>query len=271
MDYYFKVMEKNLEMLRGITEELMAAPSPLLVRLKRIAGNPDSVQNPLSVIYQEINRIDALIARIKPEEDLKKIEKLDFINKKTKEAFQTYLSAWKHLAMSFDDENSKSFLIREDIIEILKGAATLEINDKLINITEQKLPEDKLEILKLLKDNSYSEEEFLQNLIALDFTEEEVDIIFTCIRKDRISDSKKIEILRLLMNKSFSGKELCDKLKKLKFTEAEIDLLLRYAREDNMNDKINREKAVSLAEEAEKMLRKVQKLQNDLRKEHFVI
>ena len=159
----------------------------------------------------------------------------------------------------------------EDIIEILKGAATLEINDKLINITEQKLPEDKLEILKLLKDNSYSEEEFLQNLIALDFTEEEVDIIFTCIRKDRISDSKKIEILRLLMNKSFSGKELCDKLKKLKFTEAEIDLLLRYAREDNMNDKINREKAVSLAEEAEKMLRKVQKLQNDLRKEHFVI
>jgi SOS response regulatory protein OraA/RecX len=274
MDYYFKVMEKNLEIVRGITDELRTAPSPLLIRLKRIAEDPEALQEPCSVINEEINRIGKLITRIKPEEELNKIEKLDFINRKTKEAFQTYLSAWQHLAMSFEvkDEHITSYSIKEDIIEMLKGFDIIEINDKLIDIMEQKLPDDKLEIIKLLKDNSYSETDLVQNLTVLDFTEEEIDLILNYIKEkaiNKITDSKKIEILQLLKNKNFSRKDLLDKLKKLKFTENEIELILKYSREDNIEDKINREKAVYLAEEAEKLLRKVQKLQNELRKEHF--
>ena len=276
MDYYFKVMEKNLEVLRGITDELRAAPSPLLIRLKRMAEDPESVQEPLSVINEEINRIITLIARIKPEEQLNKIEKLDFINRKTREAFQTYLSAWQHLARSFQvkDESSMSCLIREDTIEMVKGSDIIEINDKLTDIMEQKLPEDKLEILKLLKDNKYSEADLVQNLTVLEFTEDETELILKYIKEkiiNKITDSKKIEILQLLKNKSFSGKELAEKLKKLKFTGLEIELILKYSREDNIEDKINREKAVCLAEEAEKLLRKVQKLQSELRREHFGI
>lgn len=266
-------MEKKFELVKGVTDELKTAPSPLLLHLKRMAENPEAFEDPVTLINNEIKRIGLLITKIKPDPRFNKIEKMDFINRKIKEAFELYLSAWKHLASSFSSGDERSlYIIREEDIERLKGREEIEITDRLIEGL-QELPEDKIEIIKLLKGKKYDEESLIGEFGIFEFTEEEINFILNYIKEKlpgKINDKKKIDILQLLKDKKHSERELLEKLGKLKFNNREIDLILTMTKEDLPEDGLNREKAVELGEKAEKLLKKVQKLQEELRREQAI-
>lgn len=274
MDHlYFKALQKNFQIVKGPTDELRTSPSPLLLRLKRIVENPRSEEDPISAINREINRIECMLNKFSPTKG--KIKKLNEVTGKTVEAFNVYLSAWEKLLSSFQgskDENV-SYVITEDIRQSLRGTDLISIDDNLTEDLSASFTEDKIEILNLLKDSKFSQEEFQSQLEVLEFSNEEVDFILNKFKekdKNKINDAKKLEILNLLKNKTYSKEELTGKLEKMKFTYDEIQIVLRNSREDSLENKKKREEAVYLAEEAEKMLVKIEKKQDELRQDHAI-
>jgi SOS response regulatory protein OraA/RecX len=270
---YFKALQKDYQIVKGPTDELRVSPSPLLLRLKRIAEDPKSAEDPLSTINREINRIQGLLSKLSPTKG--KIERLNEITRKTVEAFEVYLSAWKKLLSSFqENENEEaSYIITEDIPEGMKEKDLLSVDDKLITDLSGSFTEDKIEILSLLKDRKFSREELTSQLTTLDFNAGEIDSILNKFGekdKNKINDPKKLEILNLLKNKIYSKEELVGKLEKMKFTDAEIQLVLRNSKEDSLNNQKKRQESVHLAEEAEKMLVKVEKREQELRRDQAI-
>ncbi len=270
MHYHFKVLQKDFDIVKGPTDELRIAPSPLLLRLKRLAESPDSEQDPFAIINREINRIQAFLDTMKPKKE--KIEELTFLNYEMKRAFQIYLSAWKNLKRSFQGnghENS-SHMINEDNIIKLKGPETLEINDFIIDFLSDKLPEDKVEIMKLLIGKKMKEEETIYELGMLGFEQDEITLVIEQIKgsiKNKIIEPKKIHILNIMKNTKFSKTEMTDKLRKLNFHEDEIEAILKSTKEIDINYEL-RDKAVKEGEEAEKLLVKIEKRQFQIRNEH---
>jgi hypothetical protein len=110
-----------------------------------------------------------------------------------------------------------------------------ELNDKTIENLKDKLPREKLESLKSLKNISFSDNKLTEELKKLNFTEEEISMVkghkwfelsYEGIKNlQSRMDVEKFNRVKSLQNRKFSETELAETLKNLNFSEEESKII----------------------------------------------